>query len=309
MTLILKKIINRFVKNISQIKTIKKYTDLLHIERVKNYKHVLEPAITENAKIIKKIRENGIYVSSLNRLNIANADKMWGCCQQSLPELIATLPKSNRQFYVCNSRQDIDRHLDAFLWGLEDRLLNLVENYLELPVAYHGIYLRKDLANGVARKSRLWHIDKEDRRMFKIIIYLNDVDRNNGAFQYLTRWDSDRAERLLNYNHEYIRDRRMSQIVPESRWISCDGEAGTVIFVDTANIFHRGQIPLKSHRLTLFFDYTSRYPLRSYYCKPSFPVAELLKIATKLPDVQKQTVFWNSKLRRQLAKSKTRHSN
>lgn len=65
---------------------------------------------------------------------------------------------------------------EVFRWGCEPRILDLLERYLEVPVAYHGVYVRRDLATDRSAASNLWHLDMEDRKVVKVIVYLTDVD-------------------------------------------------------------------------------------------------------------------------------------
>jgi hypothetical protein len=188
------------------------------------------------------------------------------------------------------------KYPSLFLWGMEERLLNIVENYLGLPVAYHGLYIRRDLANGVQRKTRLWHIDKEDRRMVKIIIYLEDVNPDNGPFQYISKSVTPTILRALKQNCGRIKDKDMERVVPPSQWKSCVGSAGTVIMIDSASIFHRGKVPVVSDRLSIFFDYTSRKPKHPYYCKSSFSFNDLITLTKHLSEHKKKCIFWNTAL-------------
>lgn len=300
--LLLNKIVNRITKNVFQLYFISYIVEHRYQKQLNRYTERINSLSDADLNIVRGILDNGVFVTSLDQLKIPNTEKLLNCCEQVLPKLISSLPNSKKQFYICNSSNDALLHTDIYLWGLETRLLNIIENYICLPVAYHGIYLRKDLANNVVRKSRLWHIDKEDRRMLKIIIYLNDVDRDNGCFQYIDKCHTNRIYRQLKYNHEYIKSDRIKNVVSESEWISCSGKAGTVIFADTSSVFHRGKLPQTSDRLALFFDYTSIYPLRPYYCKPSFPVADLLTLSTKFTPRHRNCVFWNRNLRSALTK-------
>ena len=300
--LFFKRVVNWIIKNILQIGFFSQSANVAYKKRLKQYNYIQESLLEKDSKIIEDINTYGIHTTSLAELQLANTDKLLECLDRVIPELLLLLSNNNKQFYLCSSSNNSIKYTDIYLWGLTERLLNIVENYLGLPAAFHGIYLRKDLANNVVRKSRLWHLDKEDRRMLKIIIYLNDVDEHNGVFQYIPKVFSDRINRQLNYNHGYIQDHKIAQVISESEWISCVGKAGTVIFVDTARVFHRGKLPQKLDRLALFFDYTSRYPLRPYYCKPSFPIADLLALSSYLTPRQKDCVFWNRKLSQNLAK-------
>ena len=76
---------------------------------------------------------------------------------------------------------------EIYMWGLERRLLDLIENYVGLPIRYHGADLRREVADGKLNDVRQWHIDAEDRRMFKCILYLNDVEEGGGPFMFLPR--------------------------------------------------------------------------------------------------------------------------
>ena len=95
----------------------------------------------------------------------------------------------------------------------------------------------------VQKKSRLWHLDREDRRMLKIIIYLNDVSEEGGPFQYIPKslTSTISSDRLIVLYYGYIDDKTMEQVVPQSKWKSCLGSAGTVVIADTASNFHRGK--------------------------------------------------------------------
>ncbi|WP_146132095.1 2OG-Fe(II) oxygenase [Pleurocapsa sp. CCALA 161] len=207
-----------------------------------------------------------------------------------------------KQYLLIAESQKVIEYPEIFTWGLEQKLIATISKYLKLPVAYHGAYVRRDIANNIAYKTRLWHLDKEDRRIVKIIIYLKDVDQNSGAFQYIPKRFTSALIRKLKYNHEYLPSKKVERFVSSSEWISCKGQTGTVIFVDTANIFHRGLIPQTSDRLSIFFDYTSAFPLRPYYCKSSLPLQDLLRFASCLSAQQKEYVFWNRKLKQALNK-------
>lgn len=295
-----KKVLNRIIKNLSQIPFFRNAAEAVYHERLRQYQSAIDQSDNVDLNLVDNVSQQGVSITSLSELQIPGTDKMLRRLTKVLPELIATVPHSKKQFYVCTSRQNLANFDDIYLWGLESKLLDLVEKCLCLPAAYHGIYLRKDLVNNVVSKSRLWHLDKEDRRSLKVIIYLNDVSKDNGAFQYISRNQSKYAAQQLKYNHEYLHADKISRVIAPSEWISCEGKAGTVLLVDTANVFHRGQIPNFSDRLALFFDYTSSYPLRPYYCKSSFPVTELLELSHRLTLRQKSCVFWNPRLKQQL---------
>jgi hypothetical protein len=127
----------------------------------------------------------------------------------------------------------------------------------------------------------LWHRDSEDRRIVKIIIYLNDVDEQQGPFEYVpSSFTSGLNFYRLYYkiHNQGINDEKLNKIVPKSAWKSCPGLAGTVIIADTNRLLHHGTIRTEE-RSTLFFVYTTNPPKRpglcTQYWDDTFPKPEL----------------------------------
>jgi hypothetical protein len=158
-------------------------------------------------------------------------------------------------------------------WGSETRLQNIIEHYIGLPIAFHGVHVRKDFPNEKQLETLLWHKDSEDRRMIKVIIYLNDVTEEHGPFEYIPL-PANSLEQVNNYRVDYelwrvnflgINDDKMMKVIPKSAWKSCPGKAGTVIFADVRNIFHHGTVR-NQERSTLFFTYTANSPKRPELC-------------------------------------------
>ncbi|MBD1927467.1 hypothetical protein H6F74_14625 [Trichocoleus sp. FACHB-90] len=103
-----------------------------------------------------------------------------------MPELPTSSYKKDRKYALASPNQ-IMNHPDIFLWELEERFLNIVENYIGVPVAYHGVSVRRDMLDGEQVGTRQWHIDIEDRRMVKVIVYFNDVNDEGGPYHLTVR--------------------------------------------------------------------------------------------------------------------------
>jgi hypothetical protein len=209
-----------------------------------------------------------------------------------IPELSENIRFHPNQIIIHASPQQILKYPQIFLWGLEQRLLNIIENFLGLPVAYQGVYFRRDIANRLEVGSRLWHIDKEDRKILKIIIYLNDVHEENGAFQYIPKNLTSTIAKSLKYKAGYIQDKVMQEVISSKLYKSCTGVAGTVIMADTSSIFHRGKPPITSDRFTIFFDYTSRRHKQASYGTSILSYKDLLSLSENLSESQRKCIFW-----------------
>jgi hypothetical protein len=152
----------------------------------------------------------------------------------------------------------------VLLWGLEERMLDLVEAYLGVPPAFTTVHLRKDVGGGHQVGTRFWHIDTEDRRVVRVIVYLSDVTIDTGPFEYIPRPQTEACtalrDRALRSDGDPVFDDEMRTHVPERQWKACVGPAGTVVIADNAAVYHHGKVH-DAERTVLIYTYTSRRPL------------------------------------------------
>ncbi len=283
---------NRLFKNLYEISFVKNSAELEYQFSVKNHTRKLPALSTTDWELVETLNTEGVVITSLEALSIPSTPQMFEAAKNLMPK-IPTITSGDKNDYVVHATsQQMMESPEIFLWGLEQRLLNIVENYLGLPVAYHGTYFRRDIANNVEKKSRLWHMDSEDRKLLKIIVYLNDINEDNGPFQYIPQSLTPEVTRALRYKHGYIKDKTMGRVISPSNYRSCTGLAGTVVFAGTASVFHRGKIPVASDRFAVFYDYTSRQPKFPFYCKSSLPEEDLVLLSKRFSEQQKQYVFW-----------------
>ena len=269
----------------------------------KGYRHKLQQYQPQLPKldpfyqeVVRGLDREGVFMTSLDELNLPLSDALLSGGQKLASRLARRSPQKSSNSFICPQPQEILDFPSVFFWGLQKQISNLVEAYLGLPVAYHGAYLKRDFADNVQKHHRLWHFDLEDYRSVKVIVYLEDVFEGQGPFQYIPKTFFPSVDRpkekyaLGRYSDETLLKDWKS--LPAK---SCYGPKGTVIFVDTANTLHRGQVPVKSDRYAIFFDYTSKYPKRPYYCKSSLPSQQLQSITRDLDSVSKSVVFWRDR--------------
>ncbi|MGI2904080.1 phytanoyl-CoA dioxygenase family protein [Tolypothrix sp. VBCCA 56010] len=292
MYILVQKARNQIIRKLTQIPFVQAQYELVYQTAVNKHLVNLPVLSTSDRTLVETIKRDGVAITSLSALGIPSNPRFFQVAKKLMSEIPKSISGQKNEFVVHATSQQLMEHPEIFWWGLEQRLLNIVENYLGLPVAYQGVFFRRDIANEVAIKSRLWHIDMEDIKVLKIIVYLNDVNEDAGPFQYIPQSLTSTVARSLKYHSGYIRDETMQQALSPSNWKSCTGLAGTVIFASTASIFHRGKIPVADDRFTVFFDYTSRQPKQPFYNTLSLPKQNLLSLVNNLSKAQKNCVFW-----------------
>jgi len=181
-------------------------------------------------------------------------------------ELIQSLAESVRSRVFGRDRQLLGNEstLSAFpgAWrlGLSSRMLDMAEAYLGLSCFYLGATVKRAMP-GLRAQPRQWHLDMEDERVFRVLVYLSPVDANEGPFEFVPRLASQSVEMRAHYRSGQIADARMKQLVARSTRKVAYGEAGDGIIFDGAQVFHRNRQPLKGERYSITFAYCSRHPL------------------------------------------------
>lgn len=283
---------NKILKNIYEVSLIREPAELAYQAALEKHKSHLPTLSSTECAIVQTLNSEGVVVTSLEALSIPSTPQLLQAAKSLIPKIPRAISGKQNEFVVHATSEQIMEYPDIFLWGLEQRLLNIAENYLGLPVAYHGAYFRRDIVKKVETKSRLWHIDSEDRKLFKVIIYLNDINDERGPFQYISKDISSNVVDYLKYKSGYLKDKTLQQVISHSNYKSCIGASGTVVFAGTASVFHRGKIPIDSDRFSVFFDYTSRKPKFPFYCKSSLDIESLHLLSPILSEQQKQYIFW-----------------
>jgi len=235
----------------------------------------LPPLADGDAAIVQNLRQQGVYATSLAAMGIPHANQFLtavdGVVNQLPPTSSVTFAgeRSVNSHCVGFSAAQMLAHPDIFAWGLQQRWLNLAENYLRQPAAYLGCVVRHDAANQAQVGIRLWHQDAEDYKVLKVLIYLNDVDEMGGPFEYIPRQQTP-SYQAFRHLGGLIKDDHMAQVVPRQQWQSCVGPRGTALLMDAANIFHHATVP-HCDRASITFAYTTATPKNKAKCESWCP--------------------------------------
>lgn len=175
-------------------------------------------------------------------------------------------------------------------FGLNERLLDLAEHYVRLPIAFLGVDVRRDAPHAPPLGSRRWHRDREDLREMKVIVYLSDVDESSLAFEYASLAGTPLILPSL------LDDEELERRIPREFWRPCFGPRETVLVAATSRIFHRGRSASSTperERIMAVFTYTSAAPLDPARCRGHFNDAARAAIEPGLTPRQRAALYWD----------------
>lgn len=246
-----------------KIPAIKTVRDRAYRQALSKHSVSLPLLDSQSESILGQLRQEGTCIIPIKELGFASSEIM-------LKEALALADKlkfrslgtkKNRISELGSRAEDLREFPQLLLWALEPKLLNIAEHYIGLPPLYQYVAIRRSAADGQQTGIRNWHLDCEDRRLLKIIIYLNDVATGDGPYEYISRSLTSKAIKKLNYyNLGNISEDEMRTAIPKSDWTSCLEKQGNVIITDTANVFHRIQPPINKERFSITYCYTSTSP-------------------------------------------------
>jgi hypothetical protein len=203
------------------------------------------------------LRRVGVTQTSLDALGVPDTAAAVAAADELCASLRAQTPAAGVHYLDVGDDELIARP-QPYLWGLAPRLLDFVEQYLGLPANYLGVSVKREIANGVSVGTRNFHRDPEDDRVLKIIVYLNDVDRDTGPFECLTAADTSAIMRSLRNRLRFLSVDDIAGLVERDRWVAPVGPRGTAVVADTARCLHRASPPVARDRYSLTFSYLSR---------------------------------------------------
>lgn len=281
-----------FLRELLNLPTFRTSSEHIHTLTAEAHQPKLPELSAIQQECVFWLEREGVFTTDLTTLGLSSTEKLLHSAGELASKLDGWYPKEARYHDLQVPNKYILGFPDLFLWGLEEFLLDIVETYFAQPPFFVGASLRRSLAHSTDVKVRRWHLDHEDHRVIKIILYLNEVDEQSGPFQCISRRSSAFLQRKLNYRHGTVSEEAIQALIPEKFWRSSCGPAGTVTFVDTASVFHRGKMPIACDRTALFYTYTSRHPRNPHVCGSLFDRDELEFLAQPLSERQRDCVLW-----------------
>ena len=272
-----------------------------HNRALRNHQPTLPQLGELDAKIVAALERDGVYITSLEALGLAGGDDVVRSAGDLATSFATEAHQQAAKGEVFNivPPERVANYPDIFHLGLQDRLLDIAENYIGLPPAYDGVTINYTIADGREVSTRKWHRDWEDRRMLKVAIYLNDVDESCGPFQLIRRHDTMQND-TAGFNYELADDAELMARLGENYVddiVSCCGPTGTVIFADTARFFHRGKPATARDRMAIFYSYFAHRPRHPFLCeRTGMSRSDINRLAKPLPPRQQHAAMWRKRL-------------
>lgn len=234
------------------------------------HQHQLPTLEAKERDIVEQLHREGVCITSLDVLAIPDTQQLLDAARPITKELarLSRAPSHTGKHTLMATATQVLEHPQILRWGLSARLLKIVECYLGLPVGYGGFSFYYSVADGRDAGPRLWHRDREDWRMIKVAVYLNDVDECGGPYQSIKSATNDWLVATLP-KYQGLSHTQMQELLtadPVDWLTSCVGKVGTVIFTDTARCYHRGKPPTQTDRSAIFFHYFSYRPKNPFFC-------------------------------------------
>tara|TARA_Y100000591_G_C21798661_1_gene680837 strand:- start:531 stop:1469 length:939 start_codon:yes stop_codon:yes gene_type:complete len=215
-------------------------------------------------KILNSIKKKGFAKSSLNEL-FENEYVILEKFDENLIKLKKTKEFENALRYFeknfnetgktyifrsvvnKNFKVEIDSYLINFI--LSDTIIDIVNSYFGMFAKLNTADLWITFLNkGKIKRtnSQRWHRDRDDVKILKIFLYLNDISVKNGATEYIPySRKNEKYQNLAKFSYGNISPWKVYPKIEEGKEFDKNdvekllGNKGTIYFVDTTGM-HRG---------------------------------------------------------------------
>jgi hypothetical protein len=254
---------------VSRVAPVRAVIERRYASRRARYQPQLPPLGAAHRALVAELEREGVVRTPFEALEVPNTADL----QEELLECVELLRSRGPHAGSSESMSyhELVQHLPIWRMGLTDALLDIAENHVGLPLTYHGAFVARQLADGRAVGTRRWHRDIEDRRMMKILLWLNDVDAEGGPFEYIPAVRSAEIGAALHYAGGFVSEDTLGRFVAPEEHCAAVGRQWTTVLADTARVFHRGRPPRGTDRYALTLTWTSANPVKALPNEPFTP--------------------------------------
>jgi len=227
----------------------------------KNHKSALKVNNQKNKQIVSLINQNGFAKTDVNSLEISDLMIFEPFLNWFKISKNQYLDVHDAKAYEIkySSKQD-DGLITEKLKELGKLIKPIADDYLSCDSILHHYDLWHTITPNVNDRiqSQNWHRDPEDNKILKVWVYLNDINEQNGAMEFISKTHSkgDYSAFLPKkfpfgryIDQDMLGDKLSLKIIAE-------GTKGTIYFVDTTG-FHRGGFALSGERKLIHLVFTT----------------------------------------------------
>lgn len=151
-------------------------------------------------------------------------------------------------------------------FAMQPELLAIPDHFFGMQTELADLEVWHNRVTGAPPEaSQLWHRDMpDDFYVFKMFVYLTDVDEGAGPFVYAPGTHRMGAKAKLDppgttptWGPKRSTDGEFATAFPRDDWKICTGPAGSVVFAETRG-YHKGGYCLDKDRLMLVVQFGSR---------------------------------------------------
>lgn len=210
-------------------------------------------------QLVAEVKENGIAFTSVKELfdtstlNLYNEGVEYFNDFLSAPHIVE---RCNR-IAQGNPIQDRNKWFEITQYeylnrgiGLENPVVNmyLSDIIIDMATAFHGVaprvrniltWVHPQNAIQQERASQVWHRDQEDWEIFKVFILYSKVGPSNGPTKYVKKTQHGGKYGDITNNMNGQTTSVFKYDLPTEEIVSCEGDPGTVVFMNT-NGLHKG---------------------------------------------------------------------
>ena len=178
-------------------------------------------------------------------------------CQTFVRERAETAPRTGKGFFAQLLKpEDLAAHPSLMEVALDPYVIGVISRCYGILPYLESIELLSSFPNtGKLHQSQLWHIDRTDSVVVKQLIYINDVDDDEGPFTLVPCEESRKVPRFAAH---YLTDDEIARHADMDKLMVFRGAAGVRALVDTGRCFHFGSRVTKP-RHALFAYYNTGY--------------------------------------------------
>lgn len=137
--------------------------------------------------------------------------------------------------------------------AFDSRLLGMATAYFQTVPMLSYVKVRKSFVNAIpASPTQHFHVDIGTYRIFKVLLYLNDVEPGGGPFCYVT---GSHRQKFPGWESKRYAEAEIAAEYGQDRIVPFLARAGDAIVVESTG-FHRGEKPRTRDRAILILNYT-----------------------------------------------------